>query len=83
MFGEYALYCDEKVVGFICDDQLFIKITPEGKKLLGTDYQEAPAYPGSKPYVVIDGSMLENEARFCELITTTAALVPAKKLKKR
>jgi len=27
MFGEYALYCDEKVVALVCDDQLFIKIT--------------------------------------------------------
>jgi DNA transformation protein len=27
MFGEYALYCDEKVVALICDDQLFVKIT--------------------------------------------------------
>ena len=25
MFGEYALYCDEKVVALICDDQLFVK----------------------------------------------------------
>ena len=22
MFGEYALYCDTKVVAFVCDDQL-------------------------------------------------------------
>ena len=24
MFGEYALYCDAKVVALVCDDQLFI-----------------------------------------------------------
>ena len=25
MFGEYGIYYDDKVVGFICDDTLFIK----------------------------------------------------------
>ena len=28
MFGEYGLYCDQVFFGVICDDQLFIKITP-------------------------------------------------------
>ena len=28
MFGEYAVYCDGKVVGLICDNQLFLKPTP-------------------------------------------------------
>ncbi len=27
MFGEYALYCNGKVVALICDDQLFVKQT--------------------------------------------------------
>jgi TfoX/Sxy family transcriptional regulator of competence genes len=27
MFGEYAVYCDEKVVAFVCDNQLFVKPT--------------------------------------------------------
>ncbi|MCC3506339.1 MAG: TfoX/Sxy family protein [Microcoleus sp. PH2017_19_SFW_U_A] len=27
MFGEYAIYCDEKVVALVCDNQLFIKPT--------------------------------------------------------
>ena len=25
MFGEYAIYCDGKVVALVCDDQLFCK----------------------------------------------------------
>jgi len=28
MFGEYALYCDEKVVALICDNQIFVKLPP-------------------------------------------------------
>jgi TfoX/Sxy family transcriptional regulator of competence genes len=31
MFGEYALYCDGKMVALVCDDQLFVKITEAGK----------------------------------------------------
>lgn len=32
MFGEYGLYCDGTFFAVICDDQLFIKITPPGKR---------------------------------------------------
>ena len=27
MFGEYAVYCDGKVLGLICDNQVYIKPT--------------------------------------------------------
>ena len=47
MFGEYALYCGEKVVALVCDDQLFVKITAPGKALVGTRYAEGFAYPGA------------------------------------
>ena len=30
MFGEYGLYCDGKIVALVCDDQFFLKPTPEG-----------------------------------------------------
>ena len=28
MFGEYGLYCDDKVVAFVCDDTIFLKQSP-------------------------------------------------------
>ena len=31
MFGEYGLYCDGVFFAVICDDQFFVKITPEGQ----------------------------------------------------
>jgi len=34
MFGEYALYYDEKVVALICDGAIFLKITPSTTKIL-------------------------------------------------
>lgn len=29
MFGDYGLYCDGKIVGLICDDLLFLKVTDQ------------------------------------------------------
>ena len=33
MFGDYALYCNDKVVALICNNQLFVKPTEEGCSL--------------------------------------------------
>ena len=82
MFGEYALYCEEKVVALVCDNQLFVKITPAGKALVGERYQEGEAYPGSRPYLLIDAEEIEDRERLCELIRVTAAALPPPKPKK-
>ncbi len=52
MFGEYALYCNGKVVALICNNQLYVKITEPGKTFVG-DMTEAPAYPGAKPSFLV------------------------------
>ncbi|OGQ93251.1 MAG: hypothetical protein A2284_15180 [Deltaproteobacteria bacterium RIFOXYA12_FULL_61_11] len=82
MFGEYALYCDEKVVALVCDNQLFVKITPQGKALIGERYVEGEAYPGAKPSMVIDTEELDDAERLCELIRLTADALPAPKPKR-
>lgn len=35
MFGEYGEYCDEVLIGIICDDTLFIKPTKQGLEFCG------------------------------------------------
>lgn len=35
MFGEYAVYCEGKIVVLICDNQVFVKPTQGGKSLAG------------------------------------------------
>ena len=80
MFGEYALYCDEKVVAFVCDDKLFVKITPKSLNIVGVGH-EAPAYPGSKPYLLIDEDHWDNKDWMSELIRQTAEDLPVKKKK--
>ncbi len=82
MFGEYALYCNGKVVAFVCDDQLFIKPTEAAKKFLKTPV-EKPAYPGSKMYYWIDTEYWDDETWMSELIRTNANALPAPKPKRR
>lgn len=82
MFGEYALYCGEKVVGLVCDDQLFVKITAPGKALVGTRYAEGFAYPGAKASILVGADELEDHERLAELIRVTAAALPSPKPKK-
>lgn len=42
MFGEYALYLKGKVIGFVCDNQLFIKPTEAGPSTSGTTHRMLP-----------------------------------------
>jgi TfoX/Sxy family transcriptional regulator of competence genes len=83
MFGEYALYCGEKVVGLICDDQMFVKITPVGKELVGKDYGEGNPYPGAKPEILVSDRVLEDRELFTNLVRQTTAVLPLPKPKKR
>src|SRR4051812_8644813 len=78
MFGEYAIYLDDKVVGFICDDTLFIK--PAGIDLPGTYL--APAYPGSKEYNAVPAGLLEAPDWLQQGINDTGSALPAPKPKK-
>lgn len=81
MFGEYALYCDEKVVGLVCDDQLFIKITEPGKLHMGEAYEEGAPYPGAKPYMLIEE--FDDRDWLQKLLKITADTLPLPKPKKK
>lgn len=88
MFGEYAIYCDGKVVALVCDNQLFVKPTAAGRStmLQGSRYAtdsiiEAPPYPGAKPYFLI-GEQLDDREWLSNLIRSTANELPAPKQKK-
>ncbi|MBL3680679.1 TfoX/Sxy family protein [Leucobacter chromiireducens] len=80
MFGEYGVYCDDKIVALVCDDTLFVKPTEAGRAYLGTP-EEAPAYPGSKPYFKVDGDRWEDRDWLAGLIDCTAAELPVPKPK--
>ena len=53
MMGEYVLYCREKSVGCICDNRVYIKITPQSKRYLD-GCAEVPPYLGAKPRYLVE-----------------------------
>ena len=77
MFGEFALYCDGKVVALICDNQFFLKPTAAGRQMLGR-VREAPPYPGAKLYFLLDAD-LEDAEQMARLVRATAAELPPPK----
>lgn len=79
MFGEYALYVDGKVVALVCDDQLFLKPTQQGKAYLGA-VSKAPPYPGAKDYYLLSAE-LDDPERLHEVLKITAGALPAPKPK--
>lgn len=80
MFGEYAVYLDGRVIGFACDNQLFIKPLPQARAFIGEPV-EKPPYPGAKMYFLID-EQLEDSQWMSRLARITAAAVPPPKEKK-
>lgn len=79
MFGEFTLYCDDKVVGLICDDQLFVKPTEKGRTFIGNVVEAAP-YPGAKNYFLIE-EKIEDAEWLSRLIKITGKELPKPKPK--
>lgn len=79
MFGEFAVYCDGKVVALVCDNQFFLKPTDAGKALLDR-VKEAPPYPGAKPYYLIDAQLDDADAA-AAIVRATAGALPMPKVK--
>ncbi|MEM1388192.1 MAG: TfoX/Sxy family protein [Pseudomonadota bacterium] len=82
MFGEYGVYCDGKIVGLICRDQLFLKPTDAGTGK-EPDLDRAPAYEGAKPSLVVPVELLDDRSRLGQLVRKTANALPSPKPKKK
>lgn len=72
MFGEYALYYNNIVVGLVCDNTLFIKVTDGTKRLLEEGAPTASAYPGAKPSFVVSETFIEDGEKLRELVQVCA-----------
>lgn len=81
MFGEYALYCNGKVVGLICNNKLFVKVTESGKNFAG-DIKQASPYKGAKPSFLIE-EQIDDKGWLCKLIELTEKEVPKPKPKNK
>lgn len=82
MFGEYGIYADQKIVGFICDNQLLIKPTPQSLALEDI-CEKGHAYPKSKLYYVVSEDQLDDPAIYCDIMFAISAATPDKKKKKK
>ncbi len=75
MFGEYAIYCDQRLVALVCDDKLFVKPTVAGRAFIG-QVTEAPPYEGAKPCLVIPGERWDDRDWLSTLVRVSAAELP-------
>jgi len=79
MFGEYAVYCDGKLVMLVCDNRCFLKPTAATTdRVQGCPHD--PPYPGAKPQPVLD-ELLDDADLIAALVRDTAAALPAPKPK--
>ena len=79
MMGDYCIYCDGIIFGLICDNNLFIKVTEPGRKLL-KEVILRPPYEGAKDYFYV--SDVDDKDYLTALINTTIQALPKPKAKK-
>jgi DNA transformation protein len=77
MFGEYGLYCNDKVVAFVCDNQLFMKPTA-GSGPYEDECDAVPPYPGAKDYWRVPDDKWDDKKWISAFIRDTAKHVPLK-----
>lgn len=80
MFGEYGIFYREKMVGLICDNNLFIKPTDTGLSYLKSPEYGSP-YPNAKPHFLIESTDDIHMLRDLILITYDALPIPKPKKK--
>jgi DNA transformation protein and related proteins len=78
MFGEAAIYLEDKVIGLVCDNQFFLKPTEAGRAMIGAPTQ-APPFPGAKNWFLM--ADLDDPQYLADLVRTTAAALPNPKPK--
>ena len=72
MFGEYGVYCDGIFFGVICEDQLFVKITPEAEAAF-PGLPKAPPYEGARNYFLIED--IDNRESLAALVRLTCSVL--------
>ncbi len=80
MFGEYTVYCGGKVVGMVCDNQFFVKITKAGAAV-NPGCEEVPPYEGAKPYFLVEN--VDDRELMARFISATWGELPLPKPKKK
>ena len=82
MFGEYALYCDNKVVGLVCDNLLCIKVTTISEKYLDKSHI-SPPFKGAKNFLLVPEENWEDRMWLADFVKDTADNLPTPKIRSR
>ena len=80
MFGEYGLYCDGMFFAVICDDQLFVKPTPQGEAAF-PQLPKEPPYEGAKDYLLAED--VDDREGLTRLVQVTCEALRAQSVRKR
>jgi TfoX/Sxy family transcriptional regulator of competence genes len=82
MFGGYCFYVEGKVVGTVCDGQIFVKRSKRDDMFEG--YAElAPPYPGAKDSWRVPAHSISDEPdQLLSLIEQVATVLPARKARR-
>ena len=81
MFGEFALYADQKVVALICDDTLYVKILP-ASKYLESICEKGEPYVGAKPHYIVEEHRVSTIENLSSILFAIAEALPQPKKKK-
>jgi TfoX/Sxy family transcriptional regulator of competence genes len=71
MFGEYGVYLSGTLIGQVCDNRFFLKVTDAGSRVIGEHERDSP-YPGAKPAIVVPEELWEERALLRRLAAATA-----------
>lgn len=80
MMGEYLVYADEKLLGQINHNDLFVKVTAFGESFAPDLKTESP-YDGAKPAFLVPSSLIEDSVWLKDFIAGTLEQLPAPKKK--
>ena len=80
MFGDYAIYCNGKIFGLICDDCLYLKPTKAARALRREEVLRPP-YEGAKDYFYI--ADVDDRDYLSMLVSETCKELPEAKKRKR
>ncbi len=75
MFGEYCLYFAGKPVGLVCDNQLFLKPTPEVRALMPEPFDGLP-YPKARPHLMVAADLWDDRQSLCQWVRATYDALP-------
>jgi DNA transformation protein len=78
MFGEYCLYYAGRPVGLVCNEQLFLKPTEVGRRLMRESDEGAP-FPGARPHLRIAPDWWDDRTWMNALVRATFDSLPPPK----